>query len=222
MEKRLGVIMVTVFGGALVLCSLVFASYNIWTSNILSSDTARQIANVTVLTASYSNIQPRVQIHPSAILNVGAVDQKNVYAQVDGKISEIFANQGEVVTKGQRIAAIDINDLDQKVAEAESKLNTARVQMSQATNDAVRYEELYRRNATSRVLYEQYVAQQKISADGLRIAQAQYDLLKDKVSKAVIYARISGRLVQNYGQIGKRVIWGDILALIGNYFQIQW
>jgi RND family efflux transporter MFP subunit len=221
MEKKLGVIMGAVFGGALILCALVFASYYIWTSNILGSDKTRQIPEVTVLTANYANIQPRVQIHPSAILNVGSVDQKNVYAQVDGKIGDILVKQGEIVAKGQLIATVDIQDLQEKVTEAEAKLNMARVQMNQATSDALRYEELYRKNATSKALFEQYAAQQKISVDGMRIAQAQYDNLKDKASKAGIYAPIGGRLVQSYGQIGKSVVSGDILAVVGNYFHIQ-
>ena len=220
MEKKLSVIMGTVFGVALVICALLFVCYNIWTSNLLSNAQIRQIREVTVLTVTHSPVQPLVQIYPSAILDIEPVAKKRVYAQVDGKISAIYVEQGSQVKKGQLIAGIGIIELPEKITQAEAGLNTARIQLDQANSDAVRYEELYRKNATSTALYEQYLSKQKTSREALRIAQAQYDQLKEKIGEAAVYSPMDGRLVQGYGQIGKIVHTGDDVAVVGDYSQV--
>ncbi len=74
---------------------------------------------------------------------IAAQRQVNLSPKQAGQLQELLVQEGDAVRKGQAIARMDPDDIDNKIAETQAGLDSARVNMSRARLEFERRESLH-------------------------------------------------------------------------------
>lgn len=128
-----------------------------------------------------------------------------VGARISGRVERLFANIGDVVTKGQLIARLEQVDLQAKVDEAKMNLKTAEANLDLAQKTIQRMQNLYAKDFVSKDKVD-------VAERDLKAAQAQVNQIRETIrfnetqmSYANIYAPISGVIASVTTQQGETV-----------------
>jgi len=104
--------------------------------------------------------------------------------QVSGVVEEIYVEEGELVTKGQRLAKIKLVPSEVNINSAQSNVELARLRLSEAKRELERQKEVYSKNLdveSARATYdnalEQEQRQRELLEEGV-ISQQAYDPFK--------------------------------------------
>lgn len=134
-------------------------------------------------------------------LNANA--EASVAAEVDGRVTAIQADLGDLVARGQTLATLDSAELEARLREAEASL-------VRRTNDAKRAEQLRGRGVMSQQEYD------AIASD-LGVARARRDLLAIQVANTRIRAPFDGRIAKRKAEVGDYVRTGaPIFVLVAD------
>ncbi len=162
-----------------------------------------------------------VPIDMTAVGNVEAYSTVSVRPQVSGQLQEVFVEDGEYVTKGQKLFQIDPRPFDAQVAQMQATLARDRAQLGAARanlardtanekyarEQANRYVSLFKQGVVSRDDQDKFMANadalaQSMEADKASISSAaaqiqaddaNLDNIKLQLSFTTIYAPIDGR-----------------------------
>ena len=88
---------------------------------------------------------------------VVALNQIDLRPEVSGYISEIFVQDGQHVTKGMRLYAIDQQQYQATYDQVRANLNVAKANLAKAQQDADRYRDLAKYDAVARQTLEHAV-----------------------------------------------------------------
>ena len=166
-------------------------------------------------------VRKNVPIDLTAVGNVEPLSTVSVRPQVSGQIAEVFIEDGQYVTKGQKLFQIDARPFEAQVAQAEATLSRDRAQLGQAQANLARdvANEKYAREAADRyvALFQQGVVSrddrdrfassadaltQLVVADKAAIESAQaqiqsdaanVDSIKLQLSFTTIFSTLDGR-----------------------------
>lgn len=142
---------------------------------------------VNVLTAASSSLNPELRF--VGIFNAGK--EASVSAEISGRITRIFVNEGDYISEGQTIAELDRTSLD-------LKLEADQAQYLHSKEDLVRYENLNKQEATTDVLLKQMRLTNSLNEIAVKNT-------KEQISKCKIKAPISGYLTTKNFEIGTMV-----------------
>ncbi len=127
--------------------------------------------------------------------SVGTVipkDSSRIFPKVAGRISEVFVEEGDLVSKGQRLMQIDTFDYTRAVENATAVVNQARSNLEKAKRDFDRMEKLY----SDKAVPKQNLQDMKTA---LELANYAYDQAvtalkkaKDDLEECSVKAPISG------------------------------
>ncbi len=131
-------------------------------------------------------------------LNANA--EASVASEVDGRLTSIQADLGDLVARGQVLATLDDAELSARLREAEASL-------VRRTNDAKRAEQLRGRGVMSQQEYD------AISSD-LGVSRARRDLLAIQVSNTRIKAPFDGRIAKRKAEVGDYVRTGTPIFVL--------
>ena len=162
-----------------------------------------------------------VPIDMTAVGNVEAYSVVSVRPQVSGQLQEVFVEDGEYITKGQKLFQIDPRPFDAQVAQMQATLARDRAQLGAARanlardianekyarEQANRYVSLFQQGVVSRDDQDKFMANadalgQSVEADKAAISSAaaqiqaddaNLDNIKLQLSFTTIYAPIDGR-----------------------------
>ncbi len=167
-------------------------------------------------------VRKDVPIDVTAVGNVEAYNTISIRPQVSGQLMKIFIQDGDYITKNQKLAEIDQRPLQGQVAQAEAQLSKDRAQLQQANanlardvanekyarEQAERYASLFSQGVVSKDDRERFASNadalgQSVQADRAAIEsakaqiqadQASLDNINLQLSFTTIYSPIDGRL----------------------------
>jgi len=129
----------------------------------------------------------------SAIGTVTPIQAVAVRSQVGGTLVQVGFEEGEDVRAGQVLFQIDPRPYEAALEQALAVLARDRVQLANAQQQVVRYEELSRTQMASREQYDQYRTNAEVLAAALVADSASVRNARLNLEYCTIRARISGR-----------------------------
>ena len=211
------------------------------------------VLKMTVLSAPRVKVAA-VQRHDltSQVYGNGTVEAKvvvGVSSKITGRILELYADQGDLVRRGQLLARLENEDLlhQQRQSEAgvsrsaaslaveQANLEKARAYLALAENNARRFKSLAERNLVSKLEAEQHettrqvareeVARSQAAIDGARMEQnagrAGLGFARSKVADTLIYAQQDGIIITRNLERGATVSPGASIFSLADP-QVVW
>ncbi|WP_242929534.1 efflux RND transporter periplasmic adaptor subunit [Pontibacter vulgaris] len=135
-----------------------------------------------------------------------------VKSQVSGIIEELYVEAGQIVKKGQLLAKVKIVPNIVNVNNAESELQTARINFDEAKRELARYEQLYQQKVVPEQEYRKYKAEYNLNRQALQSAENNLQLVREGASKRsgqasnLIYSTIDGMLLDVPVKAGTSII----------------
>lgn len=165
------------------------------------SDTTRvkrgDVANVIVFTGDLSPL-----------------NQSVISSEVDAMVKEVLVQEGQYVTRGQKLAILDDTDLAGAVSMQEALLASARARFLLDKNKLERQKSLLDQGFISKIAYDELQTNYQASLEAINQQQASLLRAKKQLSDTVIRAPFTGYLYQ------KSIDTGQLATKNGKLFSI--
>jgi len=142
---------------------------------------------------------------------VVALNEVQLRPQVTGYITGIFFKDGQHVSKGQKLYAIDQQQYQASYNQAVANLNVANANLGKAQQDADRYAELLKKDAIARQTAEHAQADLQASKMQLEAAKANVASVQTNVRYSTIYAPFDGTIGISQVKMGTAVSPGQTI-----------
>lgn len=106
-----------------------------------------------------------------------------VKSQVSGTVEELHVEAGQVVKKGQLLAKIRIVPNIVNVNNAETQLQTAKLNFQEAARELARYDELYEQKVVPEQEYRKYKADYALKQEAMQAAETNLQLVREGSSR---------------------------------------
>ena len=133
------------------------------------------------------------------------VETVEVGTQVSGKVERILVDFNSVVKKGDLLAELDKQTLNQSVSRAKASLTSAESQLKYAKLAYERTKQLYESNAATLASYEEAQNSYTQAQMSKKNAQAAYDQALVDLAYAEIYSPIDGIVLDRAVEVGQTV-----------------
>ena len=167
--------------------------------------------------------------------NVRAENQVPLYAQINAKVAEVLAENGDFVEKGQILVRLEDETFQQQLTQAKAglRINQARLRqaeagLSQLQGEFNREQKLNEQSLSSEVRIEQLQAELISLEADVELAKAQVEQSEalvaereETLSRTIIRAPISGTIGQRNVQMGMQVSPNNPLFLIGDLDRLR-
>jgi RND family efflux transporter MFP subunit len=152
---------------------------------------------------------------------VKAIYDVTVSSETSGKVTEILADVGDWVERGQTIVAVDDELKRLAFDQAKAQLLSAQSAYQKAKRDLERFEKLYQQKDISEYELENARLQEQTSKANRDLAQAASDMAKRQLEDAQIKSPVSGQVAFKYVELGELVSPGMPVATVVNINQIK-
>ena len=133
------------------------------------------------------------------------VETVEVGTQVSGKVEKIYVDYNDVVKKGQLMAELDKQTLNQSLSRAMASLTSAESQLNYSKLTYERTKQLYEANAATLAAYQEAQNSYTQAQMSKRNAQAAYDQARVDLAYAEIYSPIDGIVLDRAVEVGQTV-----------------
>ncbi|HEX6048362.1 MAG TPA: efflux RND transporter periplasmic adaptor subunit [Gemmatimonadaceae bacterium] len=133
---------------------------------------------------------------------LAARDEVQLAFKVGGIIARLSVREGQTVTRGQVIAALDLREIDAQVAKARSAV-------TKAERDAERARTLYSDSVVT-------LAQMQDAATALEVAQADLEAARFNRQYATIVAPAAGTILRRHAEPGELVTPGTPIVTLAS------
>ena len=133
------------------------------------------------------------------------VETVEVGTQVSGKVEKIYVDYNDVVKKGQLMAELDKQTLNQSLSRAKASLTSAESQLNYAKLTYERTKQLYEANAATLAAYQEAQNSYTQAQMSKRNALAAYDQARVDLAYAEIYSPIDGIVLDRAVEVGQTV-----------------
>lgn len=133
------------------------------------------------------------------------VETVEVGTQVSGKVEKIYVDFNDVVKKGDLLAELDKQTLNQSLSRAKASLTSAESQLNYAKLTYERTKQLYESNAATLAAYQEAQNSYTQAQMSKRNAQASYDQARVDLAYAEIYSPIDGIVLDRAVEVGQTV-----------------
>ena len=147
---------------------------------------------LTLSVSATGTLAPRVQV--------------DVGAEVSGRIDELYVDYNDHVTKGQKLALINTDQIMAQLGQARATLMQAQATLAQSEATFHRDEELLKSRALSQQQYDAAKADYLRAKGGVALAAAQVQQNETQLTKATIYAPIDGVVLDRKVSKGQTVV----------------
>lgn len=168
---------------AVVLLCLVAAAPQGW---------AQQPAAIPVGTIA-AEVRPITQ-STDFVGRIEAPEKVEIRARITGYLQEVLFKEGDIVKEGDVLYKIEPDTFDAAVQQAQGALTQAQAALANATVNRARAQELLKTDATSRVVFDQRVADEKNAQGAVIIADANLKTANVNLGYTEITAPISGEI----------------------------
>ena len=129
----------------------------------------------------------------------------SIGTQVSGVVKRIYVDFNSNVKKGQLLAELDKTPLETQVQQAEASLEDSKSEVEFQTATYERYKALLNKKLVAQADYDQVKYNYDKARANLKTAQAGYDKAKVNLAYAIIYAPISGVILNRAVDQGQTV-----------------
>ena len=133
------------------------------------------------------------------------VETVEVGTQVSGKVEKIYVDFNDVVKKGDLLAELDKQTLNQSLSRARASLTSAESQLNYAKLTYERTRQLYESNAATLAAYQEAQNTYTQAQMSKKNAQASYDQARVDLAYAEIYSPIDGIVLDRAVEVGQTV-----------------
>jgi HlyD family secretion protein len=163
----------------------------------------------------YKTEKPFVTTIVKKTVATGAVVPRReiqIKSQVSGIIEELFVEAGQTVKTGQLIAKVKIVPNIVEVNQAESTLETARINYENAKIELGRQKELYDQKVIAEQEYRKFLLDFNLRKEAVQAAESNLQLVKEGSSKRrgqtsnLVYSPVAGMLLDVPVKVGTSVI----------------
>ena len=142
---------------------------------------------------------------------VTAINQVEVRSEVSGYVTDIYFKDGQHITKGMKLYAIDQQQYKAAYDQAIANLNAAKSTLAKAQQDADRYRDLAKRDAVARQTLEH--AQADLQSAKMQVAsfEANVKNVQTNLRYSVIMAPFDGTIGISSVKLGSSVVAGQTL-----------
>lgn len=163
----------------------------------------------------YKTESPFVTTIVKKTVAVGSIvprKEVQIKSQVSGIIEELHVEAGEIVKKGQLIAKVKIVPNLVSVNNAETTLQTAKINLEQAKREFDRNKSLFEQKVISEQEYNRLVLDYNLKKEALQSAESNLELVKEGASKKagqvsnLVYSTVDGMVLDVPVKVGASVI----------------
>ncbi|HEY5337572.1 MAG TPA: efflux RND transporter periplasmic adaptor subunit [Rhizomicrobium sp.] len=133
-------------------------------------------------------------------------DQVDVGSEVSGRIDALFADYNDHVKKGQKLAKINTDQIVAQLDQARATLAQAQATLDQDRETIARYSKLRQSNAVSPQEYDVAMGDYGRAKAGVALASAQVAADATLLTKATIFAPISGVVLDRKVSVGQTLV----------------
>jgi len=172
---------------------------------------AQNPMNAAVPVTAYTVSQEQVvgtDTYPGTVVPLIEVELR---PQVSGYITNSYVQDGQIVTKGQKLYEIDQTQYQATYNQAQASLRTARANLERVRQDLERYENLARQDAIARQRVDYARADYATAQAQVAAAQAGVSGASTNLRYSVITAPMGGRIGIAQVKIGSQVSPGQTL-----------
>ncbi len=164
---------------------------------------AETIAEVTLTHVTRADISSMLAVTGT----VSALPNQDVKVSslVPGRVARLNVTEGDLVRKGQVLAAIEDRPYQDQLRQAEAAVEQAKANLENAKLNRDRNETLFQRGIAARKDVEDARTQVTVNEATLSQAEAQQSLARLQISRAQILAPISGIVVKRFVSDGEQV-----------------
>jgi RND family efflux transporter MFP subunit len=140
---------------------------------------------------------------------VVALNQVDLRAEVSGYITDIYAQDGQRVSKGMKLYAIDQRQYQAAYDQAQANLNVAKSNLARAQQDADRYADLAKNDAVARQTLEHAQADLESAKMQVAASEATVKSVETNLHYSVISAPFDGTIGISLVKLGSAVTTGQ-------------
>lgn len=150
---------------------------------------------------------------PGTIL---ARDTAKIAARVGGYVTELKIDAGSVVKKGDLLLKIEARELEERQAQAQATLESAKVDMEKTRQDFERYKVLYQEQAIAKKEYDDVSARYEMAKAAVNKAKSALDEAATFLSYELVKAPFDGIVSEKSVNAGDLAEVGKDLLTIYN------
>lgn len=162
-------------------------------------------ANKELVIRTHAVAEYTVENTVTATGTIEPVETVEVGTQVSGKVEKIYVDFNDVVKKGQLMAELDKQTLNQSLSRAKASLTSAESQLNYAKLTYERTKQLYEANAATLAAYQEAQNTYTQAQMSKKNAQASYDQARVDLGYAEIYSPIDGIVLDRAVEVGQTV-----------------
>src|ERR1700761_3635109 len=147
-----------------------------------------------------------LSITVSATGTLAPRDQVDVGSEVSGRIDALYADYNSHVTKGQKLAKINTDQIQAQLDQAQATLAQSRATLLQDQQTIARYSKLRKSNAVSPQEYDVAIGDFGRAKAGVALAEAQVKSFQTQLSKATIFSPINGVVLDRKVSVGQTLV----------------
>ena len=166
---------------------------------------ATKSANKELVIRTHVVAEYTVENTVTATGTIEPVETVEVGTQVSGKVEKIYVDFNDVVKKGQLMAELDKQTLNQSLSRAKASLTSAESQLNYAKLTYERTKQLYESNAATLAAYQDAQNTYTQAQMSKKNAQAAYDQAMVDLGYAEIYSPIDGIVLDRAVEVGQTV-----------------
>ncbi|HEV2489683.1 MAG TPA: efflux RND transporter periplasmic adaptor subunit [Candidatus Acidoferrales bacterium] len=167
------------------------------------NETGKMTAEVTVVKVARGDIQQAVTLSGNVIALPN--EDVKVSALVPGRITALNVAEGDRVTKGEVLAALDDSNYQQQFAQAQAALLQANANLKNAEQSLTRNQTLFKRGIAARMDLESAQAQLTVAQAAQQQARASEELARLQLERTKILSPLTGVVAKRFANIGEQV-----------------
>jgi membrane fusion protein (multidrug efflux system) len=128
-----------------------------------------------------------------------------VGARINGRVAQVFADEGQRVRRGQKLLALETEYLDLDVKHAQAELARAQASLSEAEREFARKKELLGKGSVSQAAYDKAQSVFEQAQAARAGAESAVALARQRLADAVVVSPVDGVVVSRRADAGERL-----------------
>ncbi len=153
--------------------------------------------------------------------NLAPVEKGIVGSKISGQIVRILFEDGDMVSQGQALIALDDEDLRNQLQAAQINLEKLQATLDSSQRSFDRTKALFDSGAASKSAIEDAETALKLAKANLQAEQVNIQSINNSLNNSVLRAPISGEVNEKNVSLGQYVSPGTILATVKNTTSIK-
>ena len=135
-------------------------------------------------------------------------------AQVQGRVSRMFVDEGSRVTRGQPVLQLETDYISLNLRSAQAEIARAKAALDEATRDLARKKELAAKGSVPQATFDRSQAVYDQARAGYSAATAQADLLRQQLADSTLRSPVNGIVAEKRTEIGARLGDGGVAFVV--------